>query len=149
MLSFPTSLTNEIAKDSSHLKYLVKLERRLIASPYTTSFIYFSNDDCTVYDDDESESVTVFGSLQSDIKISERIDIKTHVSSVGGFSIKLIDLGHANISDIFETHDIFNRPVEIWLLDKTNDTSNGSLLYKGICGVPTYTQNTITRIEMV
>jgi hypothetical protein len=144
MLSFPASLTNEIAKDSSDLKYLVKLERRLIASPYTTSFIYFSNDDCTVYDDDESEDVTVFGSLQSDIKISERIDIKTHVSSVGGFSIKLIDLGHANVSDIFATHDIFNRPVEIFLLDKTNDTSNGSLLYKGICGVPTYTQNSIT-----
>jgi hypothetical protein len=144
MLSFPTSLTNEIAKDSSDLKYLVKLERRLIASPYTTSFIYFSNDNCTVYDDDESESVTVFGSLQSDIKISERIDIKTHVSSVGGFSIKLIDLGHVNVSDIFATHDIFNRPIEIWLLDKTNNTSNGSLLYKGICGVPTYTQNSIT-----
>ena len=144
MLSFPTSLTNEIARDSSDLKYLVKLERRLIASPYTTSFIYFSNDDCTVYDDDEGEDVTVFGSLQSDIKISERIDIKTHVSSVGGFSIKLIDLGHANVSDIFATHDIFNRPVEIFLLDKTNDTSNGSLLYKGICGVPTYTQNSIT-----
>ncbi len=144
MLSFPTSLTNEIARDSSDLKYLVKLEIRLIASPYTTSFIYFSNDDCTVYDDDESENVTVFGSLQSDIKISERIDIKTHVSSVGGFSIKLIDLGHANVSDIFATHDIFNRSVEIWLLDKTNDTSNGSLLYKGICGVPTYKQNAIT-----
>ncbi len=144
MLSFPTSLTNEIARDSSNLKYLVKLERRLIASPYTTSFIYFSNDDCTVYDDDEGEDVTVFGSLQSDIKISERIDIKTHVSSVGGFSIKLIDLGHANVSDIFATHDIFNRPIEIWLLDKTNDTSNGSLLYKGICGVPTYTKNSIT-----
>ena len=126
MLSFPTSLTNEIARDSSNLKYLVKLEKRLIASPYTTSFIYFSNDDCTVYDDDASANVDVLGSLQSDIRISERIDIKTHVSSVGGFSIKLVALNHANISDIFLTHDIFNRPVEIWLLDKTNITSYGS-----------------------
>ena len=144
MLSFPTSLTNEIARDSSNLKYLVKLEKRLIASPYTTSFIYFSNDDCTVYDDDASANVDVLGSLQSDIRISERIDIKTHVSSVGGFSIKLVDLNHANISDIFLTHDIFNRPVEIWLLDKTNNTSNGSLLYKGICGVPVYNQDSIS-----
>ena len=62
MLSFPTSLTNEIARDSSNLKYLVKLEKRLIASPYTTSFIYFSNDDCTVYDDDASANVDVLGS---------------------------------------------------------------------------------------
>lgn len=144
MLNFPTSLTNEIARDASDLKYLVKLEKRLIASPYTTSFIYFSNDDCTVYDDDASANVDVLGSLQSDIRISERIDIKTHVSSVGGFSIKLVDLNHANVSDIFLTHDIFNRPVEIWLLDKTNNTSNGSLLYKGICGVPVYNQDSIS-----
>ncbi len=144
MLTFPTNITNEIKKDSSFLKLFVKIEIRLIASPYTTSFIYFSYDNCTVYDDDEGANVTAFGSLSKDITISERIDIKTHVSSVGGFSIKLIDLDNANISDKFATHDVFNRPIEIWLLDKNNSTADGSILYKGICGVPKYDQNTIT-----
>jgi len=144
MLSFPTALTTELKNDSKSLKYFIKLQRKLIASPYTESYVYFTNDDCTVYDDDASANVTAIGSLAGNISISDRIDIKSHTSSVGGFSIELIDLSHANISDMFATYDIYNRPVEIWVITDTNTTADGCLLYKGICGIPTYTPTQIS-----
>ena len=144
MLSFPAVLSTELKNDSKYVKYFVKLERKLIASPYTRSYVYFTNDDCIVYDDDESANVTAIGSLAGDISISDRIDIRSHTSSVGGFSIDLIDLGHANISDLFATYDIYNSPIEIWVISESNTTADGCLLYKGICGIPTYTPTRIS-----
>jgi len=144
MLSFPAVLSTELKNDSKSVKYFVKLERKLIASPYTRSYVYFTNDDCIVYDDDESANVTAIGSLAGDISISDRIDIRSHTSSVGGFSIDLIDLGHANISDLFATYDIYNSPIEIWVISESNTTADGCLLYKGICGIPTYTPTRIS-----
>jgi hypothetical protein len=144
MLSFPSALSTELRKGSTDLKYLIKLERRLIASPYTLSYLYYSGTDCTVYDNDAGVNVDVRGSLLSDITINEMMNIKNHTSSVGGFSIDLIDLGAANVSDFFTTYDIYNRPIEIWLITDTNTTVDGALLYSGLCGVPTHNSTTIS-----
>ena len=171
MLSVPSVFTTRAAKNSTDVRYVIKLERQLIASPYTTSHLYFSTVYDEIYDPDAGDVVEVTGSLLNDITISESLNLKSHTSGVGGFSIELADLGHANYSDLLATYDIYNRPIKIYIVPSSpftadsmtwenatdnwedegviwdesgNGLDDGFLVYEGVSGSPDYNDSSIS-----
>jgi hypothetical protein len=108
-----------------------------------SSYYYFSDQALPDGIVDLTANDPVLGVLRNrDISIVESVNIRQHIASIGGFSIKLIDEG---LSDKFNTNKIYNRA--IWVYLGTDDLSyldDSLLLYKGVIKDQSVQGNEIT-----
>ena len=150
MLTIPTNMQTALKKNpNQEFRYIIKIGRSLIASPYTASNFYISSNatfgtnnvgitDSIVY--------PVVPILLKEPDITEQLDIRAHTSTVGGFSIELDDNflfqnpAHSNalekFSDQLNTYNIYNRDLYIylWLTGLTNLQTECLKVYHGIVG---------------
>ena len=150
MLTIPTNMQTALKKNpNQEFRYIIKIGRSLIASPYTASNFYISSNatfgtnnvgitDSIVY--------PVVPILLKEPDITEQLDIRAHTSTVGGFSIELDDNflfqnpAHSNalekFSDQLNTYNIYNRDLYIylWLSGLTNLQTECLKVYHGIVG---------------
>jgi hypothetical protein len=139
MLTLSTNFENILKKTGSiQSRYIVKIARTH-SSTYVGSNFYFSDSSGDITD---SGTYPLRPILKSDINIIQKIDFREHKSSVGGFSIKLIDDG---LSDDLNTYWIYNREVKIYFGDASlSDLSDYLLLYTGIVKDYSVDRNVIT-----
>jgi len=143
MLSLSANFQTLLKKDAAiELKYLIKIDNSLVANPYTAGAFYYSIEYGTITD---SSAKPVKGVLaNNDILITESINIKEHTASVGGFSITLID-NEGNITDDFNTYNIYNKDVEIYLgEDSLTAIGDWLKVYQGIVKDWTVKDNLVT-----
>jgi len=150
MLTIPANMQTALKKNpNQEFRYIIKIGRSLVASPYTASNFYISSNatfginnvgitDTSVY--------PVVPILLKEPDITEQLDIRAHTSTVGGFSIELDDNflfqnpAHSNalekFSDQLNTYNIYNRDLYIylWLTGLTNLQTECLKMYHGIVG---------------
>ena len=150
MLTIPANMQTALKKNpNQEFRYIIKIGRSLVASPYTASNFYISSNatfgtnnvgitDSIVY--------PVVPILLKEPDITEQLDLRAHTSTVGGFSIELDDNflfqnpAHSNalekFSDQLNTYNIYNRDLYIylWLPGLTNLQTECLEMYHGIVG---------------
>ena len=150
MLTIPANMQTALKKNpNQEFRYIIKIGRSLVASPYTASNFYISSNatfgtnnvgitDTSVY--------PVVPILLKEPDITEQLDLRAHTSTVGGFSIELDDNflfqnpAHSNalekFSDQLNTYNIYNRDLYIylWLTGLTNLQTECLEMYHGIVG---------------
>lgn len=150
MLTIPANMQTALKKNpNQEFRYIIKMGRSLIASPYTASNFYFSSNatfgalnvgitDTSVY--------PVVPILLNEPQITENLDLRQHTSTVGGFSLDLDDNfkfqnpANANalekFSDQLSKYNIYNKDLYIylWLPGLTNLQTECLAIYQGVVG---------------
>ena len=145
MLSLSANFGNALKKSSSlEYIYLIKIARTLKADPYTASNFYLSS---KAFDITDSGTFPVHAILKnSNIGITEQINIRNHTATIGGFSLTLVNNG---FSDDLAIYNIFNKAIYIYLgYAGLNSLTDFLLQYEGIVKDFDYNNNEIKiRIE--
>lgn len=134
MITVPANFQTVLKKSEQvEFRYIVKLERSLIASPYTVSNFYLTTfKDSTTYEiTDTGVEYPLLSLLEGIPGVAEKMDIVKQNASIGGFSLDIINAGL--FSDEFDLYNIYNKDVKVYLwIEGLTDIDDCLLIYEGV-----------------
>jgi len=139
MKTLSTNFQTVLKKGDFNQVYIIKVTGNLKTSTYTSKSFYFSNVSGVITD---TINQPLLNTLYNIPNITEQLNVKAQTSSIGGFSVSIINNG---FSDTIDLYNFWNREIIVYFgsTDLTN-LSNFEILYTGIIGNVDYNQEIIT-----